>query len=270
MEDLHLHPSRALWEGRATPSPSPTPTPPPPRTANNGSSGVGGGFADTFWSPVLPESRPAPLIDGSSLGDHWSWLQQQQQAQQALRPQRAVVTTQPAKSYGLEPPSRYEQQLAAAAAGGIDRPALRGQEYRRDKKRRGSAWIRHSKSTSGSPTSSLMRSGSGLEAPAEEDSSRGFLGIRWPGSRRGRSDTASSRDSASGGRGGGELASPEGDGRLRVSIEGSQELGKGLGGHTVYRIQVHFFFFFLRARALLAGFWRSIYLRYGQGFYKIA
>eukprot|EP00903_Cladosiphon_okamuranus_P007599 g7370.t1 len=244
VEDLHLHPSRALWEGRATPSPSSTPTPPPPRVANTKASG--GGFDEDFWPPVVGDSHPAVPVDGGSLGDHWSWLQKQQQQLARLQPQRVVVTAQPAKSYGLAPPSKYEQQVAAAAAGGIDRPALRGQEYRRDKKRRGPSGRRYSNSTSGSPSSSLMRSGTELGAPEEDGgSSRGFLGIRWPGqgSRRIRSDTASSRDSAGvggvvGGVGDDLTAAPEGGGRLWVSIEGSQELGKGLGGHTVYRIQV--------------------------------
>ncbi|CAM9780243.1 unnamed protein product [Ectocarpus sp. 4 AP-2014] len=292
----HHHPSRALWEGRATPSPSPTPLPPPstltsssarisgssrPRLVSGSSREAGGGWAaaggsatDTFWSPVLPESNTAPPMERGSLGEHWSWLQQQQQQQQeALQSEKGVITTQPTLACGAVSPSQYEQQLAAA---GIDRPALRGQEYRRDKRWRWGSASAAARSTAerisnnsnnSHPTSSLMRSGSELDRHQRQHStaeyttttSRRFLGIRWPsllpGGRRGRSATTDTHDMPSDGYygdggvgdddfstrqvGGGELPVSGGeDARLQVSLEGAQELGKGLGGHTVYRIQV--------------------------------
>lgn len=294
----HLHPSRSLWEGRATASPSPNP---PPGATINGSnmtsssirsrssstsrppfaSGVGrergvglknfgGGSVatDSFWSPVLPETSEtsaAPPVDSNSLGNHWSWLrQQQQEQQQAVQSQRVVGSTQPTIAYGLAPPSKHDQQFAAAASGGIDRPALRGQEYRRQKKRRGSgAAGRRPNNGNSRPTSSLMRSGSELDGQGQSQQygsgtnttpSRRFLGIPLPflqGSRRVHSETEDSSDvpdsygggvDGSSGRwqggGGGDFLLPEDDRRLQVSIEGTQELGKGLGGHTVYRIQV--------------------------------
>lgn len=289
----HLHPSRALWEGRATPSPSPTP---PPGSASNGSSitssnnsssrppfasGVGreggsglkvggGGVATGAFPPVLPETSTAPPIDSNSLGNHWTWLrQQQQEQQQAVQSKHLVGSTQPTIAYGLAPPSKYEQQIAAAASGGIDRPALRGQEYRREKKRRGLAAAaaagRRPNNGAARPTSSLMRSGSELDGQgqshysglgtADATPSRRFLGIPLPflqGSRRGHLETEDPGDvpdsyGSSGvegfgrqwqGGGGGDFLVPEDDRRLQVSIEGTQELGKGLGGHTVYRIQV--------------------------------
>ncbi|CBN77754.1 conserved unknown protein [Ectocarpus siliculosus] len=113
-----------------------------------------------------------------------------------------------------------------------------------------------------------MRSGSELDRQQRQQStteyttttSRRFLGIRWPsllpGVRRGRSATTDTHDMPSDGYygdggvgddhfstrqggGGGELpVSGEEDARLQVSLEGAQELGKGLGGHTVYSIQV--------------------------------
>lgn len=283
----HLHPSRALWEGRATPSSPPAPLRGTANMASSSSSsrrpfasgggregGVrlqagGGGIAtDTVWSSVLPKSSPAPSIDSSSsLGHHWSWLQRQQQEQQQQRVQsrRSVVVNQPTVAYGLEPPSRYDQQLAAVAAGGIDRPALRGQEYRRQKKRRdqqpaaAAAAGKHPNNTN-RPTSSLMRSGSEFDGQSqfgpEKDAAptRRFLGIPLPflpGARQGHADTAGSGDEPDSYGGGvqgssglrqggdrGEFSVPEDDRRLQVSLEGTQELGKGLGGHTVYRIQV--------------------------------
>lgn len=77
-----------------------------------------------------------------------------------------------------------------------------------------------------------------------------------PGGRRGRFATTDHHDMPSdgyygdggvgdddfsrrrGGGGGGLPVSGGEDARLRVSLEGAQELGKGLGGHTVYSIQV--------------------------------
>ncbi|CAB1096165.1 unnamed protein product [Ectocarpus sp. CCAP 1310/34] len=278
----HHHPSRALWEGRATPSPSPTPLPPSaaltsssarisgssrPLLVSGSSIEAGGGWVagggsatDTFWSPVLPESDTAPPMDRGSLGEHWSWLQQQQQQQQqqeALQSEKGVITTQPAFAYGPVSPSQYKQQLAAA---GIDRPALRGQEYRREKRWRWGSASAAARSTAerisnnsnnSHPTSSLMRSGSELDRQQRQQStteyttttSRRFLGIRWPsmlpGGRRDRSATTGDDDFSTRQGGGGELPVSGGeDARLQVSLEGAQELGKGLGGHTVYRLQV--------------------------------
>ncbi|CAN0046172.1 unnamed protein product [Scytosiphon promiscuus] len=284
------HPSRALWEGRASPSPSPTPYAPPYTRPSGGGGGGGGEVAtDKFWSTVLPEDDPVPSFANSSLGDAWSWQQQQQQKQQQQQQQqseRLVVTTQPVIAYGLAPPSRQEQQLAAMAVGGVDRPAARGQEYRREKK----SWWVSSPSPSSSPwpphalpaarrhpsgmtdvhqSSSLMRSGSELDeqqrryfgAEGDASNARGFLGIRWtallPGATRSQTTATAPRSDmldfcysggdgpydASGGslrQGGnsGDFPVTGGDGRLQVQLGGAQELGRGLGGHTAYRIQV--------------------------------
>lgn len=271
----HLHPSRALWEGQATPSPSATAnnsnnnsvisssaSSRRPFASGGGRKGGGGRATDTFYSPFLQERSPAPSADNSSLGQHWSWLQQQpQEQQQAVESQRLVVSTQPTIAYGLAPPSKYEQQLAAEAAGGIDRPALRGQEYRRDKKRRGSAAAgRRSNDRTTRPTSSLMRSGSELDGQSQQSGlekgatpTRRFFGIPLPflpGPGQGHSEVAAgdvlgsygggvkvSSGLRQGGGGGGFMVA-EDNRRLRVSLEGTQELGKGLGGHTVYIIQV--------------------------------
>lgn len=267
LEEMHLHPSRALWEAHATPSPSPTPPPtlyndynasrlPPGYGTRQGGRRDGGGGGgrrgvgrsapsmDNFWSPVLPESILAPAVHGSNFGDHRTLLQQQQQAGR-------VIVDQPV--HGFPPMSRQEQlQRRAAEApgggrGGIDRPALRGQEYRREKKRRGG---RHKCSRKPPvPSSSLMKSGS-VEAQlhaqsSTEDTRRRFLGIRWPitmpGVRRGRSQSTESRDTdcgSDGGEGAWEMPMSGSDGRLWVSLEGATELGKGFGGHTAYRIKV--------------------------------
>lgn len=244
------------------------------RNGNNSGRGVGegGGRAlppgtDPFWAPFTAAER---TIDTSS--------------------DRRPYRTRRQGSNGL---GRGGEGGDSGGGGGmgIDRPALRGQEYRREK-RRGRAHqslIMRSSHSVYSPSSSgrgVGRSGvvgvvgdgdAGGQSTGTDNRWR-FLGIRWPpllpGVRRGRSTSAesSSREAEKFGSVKGSLDNKEvfgvvgawagkdvervpdwaarglydvsgiGDGgeRLGVRIEGTTELGKGLGGHTAYRIKVCF------------------------------
>ena len=136
-----------------------------------------------------------------------------------------------------------------ASGGWIDRPASRGQEYRREKNRKG--WVNNKPSAASN--SSLTKSGSHgqlITVSTEGGPRPRFLGIPWPpgqpGSRRRRSGSTEFQDVDLYGQGGGAGLdeSPPGvagsgvDGRLRVSIDGHTELGKGIAGHTAYMIKV--------------------------------
>lgn len=166
-------------------------------------------FDDAFWSPVVPGMSPVLATEGISSSLHPGWLQQQQQL----------------------------QQDAMLAGGWIDRPASRGEEYRREK-RRG----RHKlKSSSHAQLAT---------ASITEDSRRRFLGIPCPaemtGHRRACTSSAEFQDVDLYGLVDGEdlggwpqdALSSRVDNRLCVSIEGHTEIGKGLSGHTAYMIKV--------------------------------
>lgn len=230
VNERHIHPSRALWEARvASNSFSATPT----ASSGGGLGGRGDGqggrgsigedeippLDDAFWSPVVPGTSPVLATEDISSSLHPGWLQQQQL-----------------------------QQDAMLAGGWIDRPASRGEEYRREK-RRG-----RDKMKPRTPSSSLMKSGSHAQlttASMTEDSRQRFLGIPWPAEMAGhrRACTTSSAEFQDvdlyGLGGGGDLGGyPQDavrsrvDSRLWVSIEGHTEIGKGLSGHTAYKIKV--------------------------------
>lgn len=233
VNERHIHPSRALWEARVASNSFPA-TPTASSGGGLGDRGDGqGGWGsigedgipppdDAFWSPVVPGSSPALATEDSSSSPvslHPAWLQQQQLLQQDVM----------------------------LAGGWIDRPASRGEEYRREK-RRG-----RDKMKPRTPSSSLMKSGSHAQlttASITEDSRQRLLGIPWPadmtGHRRARTSGAEFQDVDLYGLGsGGDLdgwpqdaASSRVDSRLWVSIEGHTEIGKGLSGHTAYKIKV--------------------------------
>lgn len=257
-----------------------------------------------FWAPVLPETEPAT---------HFALHRQPQD----FTSERFILNDRP---NNISNPYPYRPGRVRGGVGGwesgIDRPALRGQEYRRERIR---GRERLASSSSSSSLTSTGRFSDGLgdgqqqqQGPTDARNTytttlrrRSFLGIRWPlfpGDRRGsagsggggdRGRSASTSDDYYRGRGanivdskgaasqfkkGGGLAKevfdvrawsavreegllPSGgtvleprfpgnvgrsgggeessqEGRLHVSIEGATELGKGLGGHTAYRIKV--------------------------------
>lgn len=213
--------------------------------------------SDPFWNPVVPNKSVTPLE--FPVGDD------------------GVVRVQPTYPSQVSPTSLWMLASSSPQRPWIDRPALRGHEYKRDK-RRGRQQARSGygllRVDAGADRGASSDAGSGTPRNKPIDDRRKFLGIRWPslppGSCMGRSGGVESSNSVprappvsskstsscaldggswgtfgewvGNGMGGiGDSHDPGdggGDGRLAISIEGSIEIGKGLGGYTAYRIKV--------------------------------